>query len=177
MESPSVVLDAFKRAHEIIERSFKDLTAEELWAEPKPPIGWLLWHMTRVKDREISFLAGFGQLWIEGGWHARFGLPANPTDYGPAHTHKSEEINSFPRVKKELLLDYYAVVTSRANDYLGGLSSADFDRLLDEPRYKPLPSVSVRLVSVIADSLRHAGQIEYLVGWVRHRGWYPGPPR
>jgi hypothetical protein len=41
------------------------------------------------------------------------------------------------------------------------------NRVLDEPRYNPLPTLSIRLASVINCNTRHAGQIEYLRGLVK----------
>jgi hypothetical protein len=37
-----------------------------------------------------------------------------------------------------------------------------------------LPTLSVRLASVINCNTRHAGQIEYLRGLVKFKGWFPG---
>jgi len=45
--------------------------------------------------------------------------------------------------------------------------------VLNEPQYQPLPTLSVRLASVINCNTRHAGQIEYLRGLVKHGGWFP----
>ena len=54
------------------------------------------------------------------------------------------------------------------------LTDVDLDRVLNEPQYNPLPTVSVRPVSVVADNLPHAGQLEYWSGFIRHRNWLPG---
>jgi hypothetical protein len=45
------------------------------------------------------------------------------------------------------------------------------------PQYQPLPTLSVWLASVINCNTRHAGQIEYLRGLVKHQGWFPGAKR
>jgi hypothetical protein len=44
--------------------------------------------------------------------------------------------------------------------------------VLNEPQYQPLPAVGIRLASVINCNSRHAGQIEYLRGLVKHQGWF-----
>jgi len=36
-----------------------------------------------------------------------------------------------------------------------------------------MTSLSIRLASVINCNTRHAGQIEYLRGLVKHQGWFP----
>jgi hypothetical protein len=45
--------------------------------------------------------------------------------------------------------------------------------VLNEPQYQPLPTLSIRLASVINCNTRHAGQIEYLRGLVKYQGWFP----
>ena len=47
----------------------------------------------------------------------------------------------------------------RANkDYLSTVTNADLNRVLNEPQYSPLPTLSVRFASVINCNTRHAGQ-------------------
>jgi hypothetical protein len=41
------------------------------------------------------------------------------------------------------------------------------NRVLDEPRYNRLPTLSIRFACVINCNTRHAGQIEYLRGLVK----------
>ena len=53
------------------------------------------------------------------------------------------------------------------------ITNADLNRVLKEPQYTPLPTLSVRLASVINCNTRHAGQIEYLRGLVKFKGWFP----
>ncbi len=48
---------------------------------------------------------------------------------------------------------------------------------MNEPQYQPIPTLSVRLVSVVADNMRHAGQVEYLKGLVKQQGWFPAAKR
>lgn len=173
MDSPAVIADALSRVRDTLGRSLKDLTPEELRSPPKPPIGWLVWHLTRVQDKNISDLAGKPQAWIADGWHARFGMPPEPIDYASGHSQTPEQVDVFSVKDVKLLLDYFDAVLKRTEAYLSNVSAADFDRILNEPRYQPLPTVGVRLVSVITDNLRHAGQVEYLVGLIRHGGWFP----
>ena len=52
------------------------------------------------------------------------------------------------------------------------VTNADLNRVLNEPQYSPLPTLSVRLASVINCNTRHAGQIEYLRGLVKYGGWF-----
>ena len=70
-------------------------------------------------------------------------------------------------------MDYYEVILERTKAYLSAVSSDDLDKELDEPRYNPLPALAVRLVSVIANNMRHTGQIEYPHSFNRGEGWFP----
>ena len=173
MESPAVVADAFGRVRDILQGALRNLTPQELVASPKPHIGWLVWHLSRVQDSNISALAEREQAWIADKWHARFGMPPDPRDYASGHVQTPAQIDAFSVKDAKILLDYYDAVLERTKAYLTTLSSADLDRVLNEPRHKPLPTVGVRLVSVIADNMRHAGQVEYLRGLIRHQGWFP----
>ena len=171
MDSPALVAAVFERVGEILQGVLKDLTPQELVAGPKPHIAWLTWHMARVQDQNFSELAGHEQVWIAEGWHKRFGMPPEPKDYASGHSQTPELLDAFSVRDKHLLLEYYNAVLERTKAYLSTLSGHGLDRVLNEPRYQPLPTVAVRLVSVIADNMRHAGQIEYLAGFIRYRGW------
>jgi hypothetical protein len=59
----------------------------------------------------------------------------------------------------KLLTDYHDAVHQQATHYVGRLSDADLDRIVDRS-WDPPVSLGVRLVSVIADDLQHAGQAE-----------------
>lgn len=50
------------------------------------------------------------------------------------------------------------------------LSTADLERELNEPWYQRLPTAGVRLVSVMSDSLQHAGQVAYVRGLLKGKG-------
>ncbi len=173
MGNCAMIADAFDRVHSILHSSLKDLTPQELVAGPKPPIGWLVWHLARVQDKNVSGLAGREQTWIADGWHLRFTMPPDPKDYASSHTQTLKQVEAFSVSDSQILLDYYDAVLERSKEFLSTLSEGDFDKVLDEPKYNPLPTVGVRLISVISDNLRHAGQVEYLRGFIRHQGWFP----
>jgi DinB family protein len=174
MEGAGLVLDALGRVREMARDTLKDLSPQELLASPKPHIAWLVWHLTRVQDANFSALMGREQAWIAEGWHARFSMPPHPKDYGSGHRHTPAQVDSFAVNDKRLLLDYLDAVFERTKAYLAGVSNEDLNRVLNEPQYEPLPTLGVRLVSVVTCNMRHAGQIEYLRGLIKQRGWFPG---
>ena len=173
-EGPALALDALGRVRAIVGETLKDLSAAELLAPPQPPIAWLVWHLTRVQDANFSGLMGQPQAWIAEGWHARFGMPPDPKDYGPGHRHTPAQVKAFTVNDKQLLLDYLDAVFARTKEYLAGVANADLNQVLQEPQYQPLPTLGIRLVSVITCNMRHAGQIEYLRGLIKFKNWFPG---
>ena len=174
MEAAGLVLDAFVRVRNIVRDALKDLSPEELLAPPKPHIAWLVWHLARVQDANFSGLMERPQLWIAEGWHARFNMPPDLKDYGSGHRQTRAQVEAFKITDKQLLLDYLDAVFAQTKRYLAAVSNADLNRVLDEPQYQPLPTLSIRLASVINCNTRHAGQIEYLRGLIKNNGWFPG---
>lgn len=177
MEAAGLVEDALGRVRGMVRDALKDLSPEELLAPPKPHIAWLVWHLSRVQDANFSGLMNKPQLWIAGGWHARFGMPPEPRDYGSGHRQTRAQVDAFTITDKDLLIGYLDAVFAQTKDYLSAVSNDDLNRVLDEPQYQPLPTLSVRLASVINCNTRHAGQIEYLRGLIKHEGWFPGAER
>lgn len=173
MEATATILEAFTRVRDALPRALDGLTDDELHRQPHPPIAWLVWRINRVRDNNISRLANLEQAWIAQGWHARFGMEPNPRDFGPALTHTREQVAAFRAPDARTLLDYHEVVHQRTVDYLSSLRAEDLDRELNEPQYQPLPTVGVRLVSVLESNLADVGRIVYLRHLHRVGGWFP----
>jgi hypothetical protein len=174
MESAGLVLDALGRVRQMVRDSINDLSAEEMLAPPKPHIAWLTWHIARVQDANFSGLLERQQLWIRDRWHERFGMPPDTRDYGSGHRQTREQVDAFNVTDKALLLDYLDAAFAQTKAYLSTITNADLNHVLNEPQYSPLPTLSVRLASVINCNTRHAGQIEYLRSLVKFGGWFPG---
>ncbi len=172
MAATGVFVDGFTRVYDSLHRTLPDLTEAELIREPHPPIGWLAWRISRVMDSNASRLSSREQLWIGAGWAARFGMPPEPADYGRSANHTREQVRAF-RASAELLLAYHDAAYERMKRYLEGLTDEDLARQLDEPKYQPLPTVAVRLVSVLENAMTNQGQISYLKAYHRLGGWFP----
>ncbi len=172
MVSSNVLLDAFTRVYESLHQTLPELTEEELTREPHPPIGWLAWRLTRVMDSNASRLSGREQLWIGDGWAARFDMPPEPADFGRGVSHTREQVRAF-RASAESILGYHDATYERMKSYLSTLTDEDLARELDEPQYKPRPTVAVRLVSVLENAMTNQGQISYLKAYHRLGGWFP----
>jgi len=173
MEWQELLADGYGRILLVLEKALNGLNQDDLHKQPGKDcnsIGWLAWHLTRVQDNHIADLLGEEQLWIKDGWYARFNRQPDPKDTGFGHS--SEDVAAFKSPDTETLLGYHRAVLERSKRYFNTLSAADLDRELNEPWYQPLPTVGVRLISVMNDSIQHAGQIAYLRGLFKGKGWY-----
>lgn len=164
MNSSEVLTDAFERVSESVHSATTNLDAPSLLARldgSSNSIAWLVWHLTRVQDDHVADLLETDQIWISAGWVDRFRLPFPPEDTG--YGHSSDDVAAVVVSSPDLLLGYFDEVHDRTAHFLRGLSEADLDRVIDE-RWNPPVTLGVRLVSVIADDLQHAGQAAFLRG-------------
>ena len=172
MIANDILIDGFTRVYESLHRTLPDLTEAELAQEPHPSIGWLAWRLTRVMDNNASRLAGKEQLWIADGWGARFGMAPSLYDFGRSAAHTREQVRVF-RASANLLLAYHDAAYERMKSYLKTLTAEELARELDEPQYQPLPTVAVRIISVLENAMTNQGQISYLKAYHRLGGWFP----
>ena len=174
MEVKNLVADALGRVQGTLQRVLSGLTLEQLLYCPSrdtSSIAWLVWHLTRVQDHHISDLANRPQAWVSGGWHAKFNMPPEPRNTGTGHT--PDQVAALRPPDGETLLSYYDAVYENTKSYLETITEADLDLVLEEPQHQPMPTVGVRLVSVINDNTQHAGQAAYLRGLIQGKGWMP----
>ena len=172
MDWQDILTDGYSRVPEMMENMLSGLSQEDIdWQPSKETnsIGWLCWHLTRQHDAQISSLMGEDQLWTKDGWHAKFNREADDRDMGFGHT--PEHVAAFKSPSAQVLMDYQRAVTERSKAYFKTLSSTDLDRELDEPMFQPLPTVGVRLVSILDDAVIHVGQAAYIRGLRQGRGW------
>ena len=163
MEINGLLDDEFGRIHGIVHRVVDSLTLEQLCFRPDPDansIAWLVWHLTRIQDDHIADVAGVEQVWTAHGWAERFalGLPADDTGYG----HSRDDADAV-RVPVELLAGYHDETYEHTTRYLRTIDADDLDRVVDDS-WDPPVTLGVRLVSVVADDLQHAGQAAYVRG-------------
>ncbi|MFI1976259.1 mycothiol transferase [Streptomyces wedmorensis] len=169
MNSAALLADSFGRVREVVHEAVEGLTVEALTARVDPDantVAWLVWHLTRIQDDHLADAFDTGQLWSSDGWSAHFGLPFpdRATGYGQTTAQVGEV-----RVPADLLLGYHDAVHARTVDLVSRVTDADLDRVVDTS-WDPPVTLGVRLVSVIADDLQHAGQAAYVRGVVERRG-------
>ena len=171
MEGPELIADGLGRVNQMLHRVLPSLPPEYLNRMPTPgtnSIAWLAWHLTRVHDDHLASLEGVPPLW-ESEWRERFGFPEGHTATGGGFS--PEQVAAFSVESVDSLLGYADAVYERSKAFLTTLAPADLDREIDEPQYSPLPTVGVRLVSVLNDNTQHVGQIAYLRGYFEGFGW------
>ncbi len=171
MKWQNLIIDGFSRVLEVVEPALDGLNHADLNRQPKPDcnsIGWIVWHLTRGMDAQIAELAGGEQVWIQDKWYVKFNHNKDPGDTGFGDS--PEVVAAFKSPGPDVLLEYYRACLVPANRYILGLSLSDLDRVIDET-YNPPVTIGVRLISIMADCLEHAGEVSYLRGLLKGYGW------
>jgi hypothetical protein len=153
--------------------TLEGLTVEDLNWQPDPgsnSIGWLVWHLTRWQDVQISQFMGEEQLWIKDGWHDKFGRAADPGDSGMGD--KPEDLARFKSPDADTLLEYHKAVLERSQKFFPTMTKADLDKIVEGTPFKPPPTVGMMLVGTLSDGLQHAGQAAYVRGLRQGYGWH-----
>ncbi|MHA5052374.1 mycothiol transferase [Streptomyces sp. SD15] len=159
-----MLIDAYSRIQEEVHAVVDGLAPDDLNARPTADansISWLIWHLTRVQDDHVADAAGLDQVWPAQGWDKRFGLdlPRLDTGYG----HSTRKVAKVRVDSGDLLVGYYDAVHEQSLGFVRGLTAKDLEQVVDE-RWTPAVTLGVRLVSVLADNLQHAGQAAYVRG-------------
>jgi hypothetical protein len=167
MTSAELLVDAFGRIRGVVHRVIDGLTPEQLAFRVDPEansIAWLVWHLTRIQDDHLADAAQAEQVWTSQGWLERFGWPFDPlaTGYG----HRPDDVAAVQVDSGELLVGYHDAVHQQTTRFVSQLKDADLGRIVDRS-WDPPVSLGVRLVSVIADDLQHAGQAAFIRGIVQ----------
>ena len=166
MDTGDLLADAFGRIRGITTKAVEGLDVDELAARPNGTgnsIAWLVWHLTRIQDDHVAGVAGTEQVWTAAGWNQRFGLPFDDSDTG--YGHSDADVDAV-RADAQLLAGYHDAVHAASLAYVRGLRAHDLDRVVDT-NWDPPVTLGVRLVSVIADDLQHAGQAAYTRGLIK----------
>lgn len=125
-------------------------------------IAWLIWHLARVQDDHVADLAGIDQVWTRDAWAERFGL--DPDDTGIGYGDSSDDVAALRPSSGAVLLEYLDAVTEQTLAHLDRVDDeSEWERIVDRS-WDPPVTAAVRLSSVIADDLQHAGQAAYVRG-------------
>src|SRR5213596_74157 len=132
MTIADVLTDAFGRIRGVVHNAVDGLTPEQLAFRADADansIAWLVWHLTRIQDDHVAGVAGLPQVWIDGGWADRFGLPFSPTEIG--YGQSSDEVAAVRVESAELLTGYHDAVYEQTLRYVSSLTDDDLPRIVD----------------------------------------------
>ena len=166
----SLLRDGFGRVHERVGGVLDGCPTEALAFrvdDETNTIAWLIWHLSRVQDDHVAGLTGTDQAWHADGWHDRFGLDLDADDTG--YGHSAQQVAALDGVTTDQLTGYHEAVNARTEAYLDGIDVTELARVVDE-RWDPPVTASVRLVSVLSDTLQHVGQAALLRGIAERAG-------
>ena len=140
------VLTALERNWEMVDGTLAGLDNQTLARRPTEQcnsIAWLLWHMTRVGDTFIhTRLQTQPQIWIRDGWHAKFGMEADPDNRGVGWT--AAQVVQWTPPTKDVQMGYYEAIKQATRAYLATLRDTDLEvRRVIPPA--PEPRTVVRL--------------------------------
>jgi hypothetical protein len=164
MKGHELLVDAFGRVQEEVHAAVAGLSLEQLHQrldEDANPIGWLVWHLTRVQDDHVADAAGLEQVWTAQGWEEKFGTPYRTATVG--YGQSSHQVAKLRVPSAEVLTGYQDAVYEQTVGYVSGLSDEDLDRIVDT-RWDPPVTLGARLVSVVSDTLQHVGQAAFVRG-------------
>lgn len=160
----SLLLELYSRIPPLAREAADGLRPDELVRTVAPgtnPVGWLIWHLTRVQDHHLSELSQTEQLWVTGDWAVSFGLRPDPDNTG--YGHGPDDVAAVRPEGPAALLGYLDATQELVAKVLGRVDPVALDRIVDR-RWDPPVTLGVRLVSVADDCLQHVGQANYLRG-------------
>ena len=162
------IVDRLDASYLWIERLRDGITDEQFYYQPTASsnsIAWLVWHLSRWRDRTSAIVSGETQVWTREGGSQRFGIPEERTGLGDT----PEQVAGF-RTDRDLVLSYanaaHRAIVKRVLKLTKEQLEETVKGLPGEPR-----SAWRVLAGVIGDSTEHVGQINYLRGMISGLGW------
>ena len=168
MPGTDLLADGFGRIRGIVHDVLDGLSEAELQYRADPAansICWQVWHLTRIQDDHVAAAAGLTQVWLSG-FEERFSLPLDAADTGYGHSPAEVAAVQAPA---GLLAEYHDATYEQTISFLSALTEADMAKVVDR-RWDPPVTMAVRLVSVLADDLEHAGQAAFIRGLAERQG-------
>ena len=122
--------------------------------------------------RDSAGGAGNEATWKREGWNEKCDRADPPTsDRGRGHT--SEEVAAFRPPDGDTRIAYYRSVRAHSAAFLDGLTEADLNRPVPNLAGDGTPPMRERFELSPMDTLHPSGQIAYLRGLIKGKGWLP----
>ena len=174
MAATDVISTSLERNWGMVDRALEGLDDAILARQPNEEsnsIAWLLWHMNRVVDRFVNDrFQSKPQLWIEAGWHQRFGMDGDPEVTGQGWT--VAQIAQWDTPSKDVLVGYFEAVKTSAREYVSALTDEGLAASITVPPANEARLISDMLGVLVYDNITHGGQIAYLRGYYQGMGWF-----
>ena len=174
MAVTDVISTSLERNWGMVDRALEGLDDAILARQPNDQsnsIAWLLWHMNRVVDRFVNDrFQSKPQIWIEAGWHQKFGMDDDPETTGMGWS--EAQIAEWKPPGKDVLVGYFEAVKTSARAYLNGLDEEALAASINVPPANEPRLVSDMLGVLVFDNITHGGQIAYLRGYYQGMGWF-----
>ena len=139
----------------------KGLTVNQLEWRPKPNannIGFILWHMARHQDTQITKASkAIQDLWVTDGWFRKFSQTPDSPDPGDRMG-----LKALPMHALDVLLGYCVAVHERSSAYISNVNVIELDQPLSPDRQ--MFTVGNSLRHLITHQNNHHGQIDYIRG-------------
>ena len=171
MDATQLVIAEMESAYNMMKRATDDLSDAQLLQLPTSDsnsIAWLIWHLSRWKDRCSAQFAGKPQVWVSQGWTEKFGMGHEAA--GIRDT--PEQVAAF-KPKRDLLFGYAEAAHNATMERMSGVTSEDLDREYEYPGPGSQQPGSVVLTRMLSDFMQHTGQVGYIRGMITGRGWQP----
>lgn len=174
MKATELIENLLEMNNGLIDMALDGLSDEQLNKSPTAdtnPVGWLLWHRSRVEDATIARVTGGAQEWVDGGWGGKLGIDAAPDNIGFGQPPESALAMKFT---KEGLAGYAKAVREKTKGALKTLSPEDMNK--EVPDFLPDQTITVGAIlgrAILLDNFQHSGQIAYLRGYHTGYGWLP----
>jgi hypothetical protein len=162
------IVDRLDASYLWIERLHDGITDEQFYHQPTADsnsIAWLVWHLSRWRDRTSAIVSGETQIWITEGWSERFGISEERTGLGDT----ADQVAGF-RTERDLVLSYADAAHRAIVDRVLRLTAEQLEEPVEGLPGEPRSGWRV-LAGVIGDSTEHVGQINYLRGMTSGIGW------
>ena len=170
MNGAEMIAFTLEMSDGLVKRALKGLDDADLMKRPSDqdnPIGWLMWHKTRVEDCAFAAVAGEEQVWISGKWHEKFDMGAEPQQIGFGDS--LEQVMGLTFTKADVI-GYANAVRERTTSVLETLSAEDLEKDMTDIGGNAAKTGEY-LGRVITDYHQHCGQICYLRGFITGFGW------
>ena len=160
MDTVSFISDCLSQAQLRLLGTCDGLSQDQVLWRPAPRannIGFILWHVARVKDSRFSVFQGESSLWESQGWHERFEQPVDAPDPGDRMG-----LRALPLPRLSVLTGYLGAVHRQTDEFLSTMAPDRLDTAPDPSQ--PERTVMASLRHLITHKNNHHGQVDYIRG-------------